>query len=507
MTCTINLPPLHPKQQEVFDSKATEILYAGDTRSGKSYTVRHIAIAACVLIPGLIVDHFRLFFDDVIQENMVGETSYPILLDSGVKSGDITINQTEVKFWNGSIISLYHCSDDTVLLKHRGNPSHLRIFGESTQILEHRIRALTGWVTMSEEMLSRVPPVWRGTFPRIYHVTNPHGVSRGFYRRNFVDCRKPYAMQKVGAFTRQYIPAFIDDNPSENKETVIARMKEAYQDVEVQKAFINEEQDGISNWHSGAGEFFPEFNIVRHVVTSFTPPHHWFRYRAFDWGTHEPACCLWIAVSDGEVFRDDLGRERWFPKGARIFYREWYICNAQRPAEGLRMRNSEMARGILQRSESDFLHVPTLADSKPFQDTGGDNPALEFARAGCALTQCPTPPGSRIPGWSLVRDALIGKWFNGFTEKLPLVYFCECCEYTIDYIPALPRHPSEHKKEDAAESGEATHCADTVRLALMAHTIVRELEGPTEQQIKEVTRKLSKRPTMKSLTGISFNGS
>ena len=321
---TIKLPKWHPKQKLAFESLATEILFAGDTRAGKSFFVRKSMILWCSQIPGLQCDIFRLHFDDVIAEAMEGETSFPILLHEWEKAGFVKINQTEIIFWNESKISLEHCSDDTVMLKHRGIAKHVRAFIESSQILEHRIRALTGWVTMSEEMKARVPDKWKGQFPKVLHVTNPLGVSTGYYRREFVDCRKPYSIEKVGPRMRQYIPAFVDDNPSEDATQTSERIAEAYPDVAAQKALINEDKSGISNWHSLVGEFFPQWEYKRHVVSDFEPPTYWYRFRSFDWGYAEPFAVYWIAVSDGEPFRDESGNRRWFPRGCLVVYREWY---------------------------------------------------------------------------------------------------------------------------------------------------------------------------------------
>ena len=467
------LPKFHPKQKLVWESTASEILFAGDTRAGKSYFVRRAYIVWCSQIPGLQCDIFRLHFDDVINENMDGETSFPVLLNQWQKDGLCKINQTEIVFWNESKISLEHCSDDLVLLKHRGIAKHVRTFGESTQILEHRIRALTGWVTMSEDMKSRVPEKWKGQFPKVFHVTNPDGISSGYYRRNFVDCCAPYTIRKVGQFQRQYIPAFLDDNPSENAEATKARIGEAFQDKAIQEALIATDKTGVTNWHTGGGEFFTEWDLDRHVTPDFTPPHWWFRYRSMDIGWHEPTAIYWIAVSDGQAFKDHDGNERWYPRGSRIFYNEWYICNQEKPALGLQLSNEEIAKGILERTEHASKKAPTLTDSKPFQGTGGQTPAMEFQKHGVILTQVNTGPGSRVAGWSIMRSALIGKMIDGFREKLPMVYFCECCKHAIDYIPALPRHPSEGKKDDAAEHGEATHACD----CFPAGTLVTTPEG------------------------------
>lgn len=501
----IELPKFHPKQLIAFESKASEILFAGDTRAGKSYFIRRCYIMCCSQIPGLQCDIFRLHFDDVIGENMQGETSFPILLMKWEKEGLCRINQTEITFWNESRISLEHCSDDTVMMKHQGIAKHMRTFGESCQILEHRIRALTGWVTMSEEMKARVPEKWKGTFPRVYHVTNPKGISSGYYRRHFVEARPPYSIEKVGQFNRQYIPAFLDDNPSEDPEMTKARIAEAFPDQATQKSLINEDKSGLSNWRQGGGEFFPEWDPSRHVVPDCIPPAHWFSFRGMDLGYAEPTCVLWCAVSDGEPFIDSMQRERWFPRGAFLIYREWYVCDPADPAKGLRLRNEDIRDGIISRTEPHRKNDITLTDSLPFQDRGGESVPAVFSNKGQGITIA-LGDTSRVVGWNQVRSRLIGVQLNPSSqERTPMIFFCENTKYTQDYMRALPRHKLETRKEDAEEHGEATHAPDTVRIICMAHSVIKDKAEPIQAKIEREIA-LSK-PTMKRIVqraGSSF---
>lgn len=495
----IILPCLHEKQELVFNSKATEILLGGDTRAGKSFFIRVAYIVYCSEIPGLQCDIFRLHHDDVIAENMQGETSFPVLLDKWVKTGLCKVNQTEVVFWNESRISLEHCSDDVVMQKHQGVAKHVRTFAESCQMLEHRIRALTGWVTMSEEMKARVPEKWKGQFPKVFHATNPKGVSSGYYRRNFVDARPPFAIEKVGQFDRQYIPMFVDDNPSEDQEQTKARIAEAFPDKATQDSLINTDKTGISNWHSGVGEFFPEWNYDRLVVADFTPPQYWFRFRGLDLGYAEPFCVHWVAVSDGEPFRDSQNKERWFPRGAFIIYNEWYGCDEKDPSKGIRMRNEDIRDGIIARSEFGHVKVPTLTDKLPFQDRGGESVPDVFANKGqgiiLTLGDC-----SRVVGWNQLRSRMIGVDYNtpDGVVKLPMIYWCQNCKYAIDYMPMLARHKSETKREDAEEHGEATHAPDTDRIICMAHTVIKDSVMPLQSRIEKELK--AGRPTIKNLT-------
>jgi hypothetical protein len=96
-----------------------------------------------------------------------------------------------------------------------------------------------------------------------------------------------------------------------------------------------------------------------------------------------------------------------------------------------------------------------------------------------------------------MRSRLIGIQIDSNDPlRYPLLYVAVDCKYARDYIPALPRHPSDHKKEDAAEHGEATHACDAIRLGCMAHTIIKDKKLPTEARIQ---RALAAKPTIKKI--------
>lgn len=486
----IRLPKYHPKQQLAFDSEATDLLFGGATRGGKSYFVRRALIIWCSQIPGLQCDIFRLHFDDVLKENMMGETGFYSLLNNWNKAGLCKINQAYIEFWNGSAIYLEHCADDKVMLKHQGIARHVRVFSEATQISERRIKWLSAWVTMSEEMKSRVPDKWKGRFPKIIHVTNPIGVSAPYYKREYVKPHKPYTIFDIAGRKRQYIPALVSDNPSEDAEQTKARVM-GMGDTAIGRALLEADWDAIT------GEFFSEWSEQRHVVADCYPPPYWYRYRAYDWGTADPSACIFVAISDGQSFVDDNGKDRWFPRGALLVYKELYFCDKNDPSKGARMRNEDMARAILENSEYEHRNLITLTDSKPFQDMGGVSIAQTFATEGVNLTMADT---SRIPGWSQVRSRLIGKTIDTFSPRVPMIFFCERCTFCRDYIPALTRHKSESKVEDATENGEATHICDAIRYACQAHSnnVIRDRLEPMEGLVK---RSLSERNTMRDITG------
>ena len=493
---------LWPRQLQAFQSPANEQLFGGATEGGKSHYARILLVSACLAVPGLQCVLIRKKYDDILKNHVEGPTGFRALLSDLVKLKLVQITNDGVYFPKGSIIAFQHCQDERQFTSAQGVEKHLLVIDEATQISERLIRFFRAWVRMPKEMKEKLPEDWKNKLPGILYTANPIGVSVPFFRRNFVDALPSEQIKVVSGFRRQYLLSRYTDNLSVDAEAHVGRL-EGLGDTALAEALDK------GNWNALTGEFFPEWDFERHVVQDFIPPSHWFRYRSFDWGTADPAAIYFIAVSDGEPFKDSLGVERWFPRGSLIFYNEWYICDDghnrsedDHPEEGRRLSNQEMAEGIIHRSEFEHRSVPTLTDSKPFQDVGGDGPAKTFEKYGVPLTQADT---SRVAGWSQLRSRLIGQDFGyvdstGKPVKLPTIYFCACCKYAIDYIPSLPRHPSESKREDAAEHGESTHACDAVRYAVMAHAskLVKDAIEPMESRIiKELA---ARKPTIKSIT-------
>lgn len=484
---------LWPRQLQAFETPATELLFGGATEGGKSHFVRVALIAWCLAIPGLQCVLIRKRYADILANHVDGRTGFKSLLQPLLAEKLVKITNTEIAFSNGSIIAFQHCQDERQFDSAQGVEKHVLVIDEATQISERLILFFRAWCRMPREMQESLPDEFKGKFPRIIYTANPIGTSVGFFRRHFVKARPHEAIELVDGFKRQYLMSRYTDNLSVDEEAHKGRLS-GIGDMALAKALDE------GDWDSPIGEFFPEWEEKRHVVVDFIPPPHWFRFRVFDWGTADPAYVGWIAISDGEPFRDSMGRERWFPRGAFVLYSEWYIADASDPGKGLRLRNEDMARGIIERSELNHKTLVTLTDSLPFQDRGGETIAMTFAREGVVLSRGDT---SRITGWSQMRSRLIGiEHDSNDTIRLPMLYITASCKAARDYIPSLPRHPSEAKKEDAAEHGEATHACDAIRLGCMAHPVIRDRKEPTEARINKYLK--TSRPTMKRL--ITQNG-
>lgn len=460
-----------------------------------SHFVRVALVAWCLGIPGLQCVLIRKKYADILQNHVEGPTGFRALLAPLVEAGEVVITQDKITFPRGSQIAFQHCQDERQFDSAQGVEKHVLVIDEATQISERLIRFFRTWVRMPREMREILPAQFKGRFPRIVYTANPIGQSVPFFRRNFVQLCPDESIVQVDGFKRQYLLSRYTDNYSVDEESHKGRLA-GIGDQQLAKALDE------GDWNAITGEFFPEWDEDRHVIKyDFTPPSHWTRFRTFDWGSFEPFAVYWLAVSDGEPFRSADGKQRWLPRGALVVYAEWYGCDPLDPSKGCKMRNEDIADGIVYRSELGFEGVPTLTDSLPFQDRGGETIAQTFQKRGVTLTLGDT---SRVAGWSQMRSRLIGIQYDAHDEhKYPLLYVSHVCRYARDYIPALPRHPSELKKEDAAEHGEATHACDAIRLGCMAHTIVKDRKEPTEARVR---RALATKPTMKRIAARMGNG-
>jgi hypothetical protein len=439
----------------------------------------------------------RKKFDDIQKNHVDGPSGFRALLAPLEKTGQVKIIKTEIRFANGSCIAFQHCQDERQFDSAQGVEKHVLVIDEATQISERLIRFFRGWVRMSEDDKKRLLPVAeRDRFPRIIYTANPIGASVGYFRRQFVKARTAFEIEPVEGFLRQYIPSKVTDNPSLSAEATAGRL-EGLGDPAMALALLE------GDWDAPLGEFFPMFRdqlgeVGSHVVRSFEPPKHWFKYITFDWGSAEPFAVAWWCVSDGVEFEDDLGIKRWFPRSSIIMYREWYGCSEINPAKGCEMRNADIARGIRGMTREDWSKI-VITDSLPFQDRGMEKNgrkykiADQFAEEGIPLIlgNC-----ARVTGWSMMRERLLGK------EGHPMLFVQVQCKYARDYIPALPR--SRTNPEDAASDGEATHMCDVIRLACTARPLVVDAKVAVTEASGPVT--MTPRRILKLLKGGAIRG-
>ena len=246
----------------------------------------------------------------------------------------------------------------------------------------------------------------------------------------------------------------------------------------------------LGDWDVVAGGAFDDiWDPTIHVVDPFHFPSSWHIDRSFDWGSSAPFACLWHAESDGSEFDLRTGfsvisttpqeYRRCYPKGTLFTFAEWFGANER--AEGLRMTNHDIARGIKDREEFWEDHVEEgPADSAIFDVVNNTSIAEEMQAVGVRWDRANKQPGSRINGFQVMRNMLLAStrrpmedqgWFLVRTHSRFPGYGCP---KLIEQLPTLTR---DEKNIEDVNSDQEDHLYDCARYRINSKRNVYTVQG------------------------------
>jgi hypothetical protein len=451
---------LHPKQSQVFQSPARQLLFGGAAGPGKSHLLRVGGIAWATAIPGLQVYLFRRTFPDLYKNHMEGPTSFPMLLAPWIAEGFVHINysQHQITFANGSKIHLVHMQHEHDVDRIQGAEIHAALIDELTHFTKAQYSFIRSRVRMAGVT---VPAPFAGQFPRILAASNPGGPGHGWVRELFVTSAPRgtiwQAPPEEGGLTTQFIPALLRDNPSLLRDDPdYANRLRGLSSPELVRAMLE------GDWDAMVGGLLDDlWDAQSHVLEPFTVPSAWPIRRAFDWGSSKPFAIGWFAHSDGAT---PVGRQaRVYPKGTRFLLMEYYGWNGK-ANEGLRMTNTEIGREckvIEDGSPYAGRIVAGPADAQIFDVVNGTSIADEMARVGITWQPAQKGPGSRRQGASLLRQHL--KASRQWPMEEPGFFVLSTCRQWIRTVPIIPRDP---KNADDSDSDAEDHMYDMTRYEL-----------------------------------------
>jgi hypothetical protein len=306
---------------------------------------------------------------------------------------------------------------------------------------------------------------------RIRAGGNPGGKGHIWVKARFIDKCPPYTPfdDPLTGLTRMFIPSKITDNKylRDNKQYI--SLLKSSGSVEIVKAWLG------GDWNVIAGAFFDCWNNEKQVLTPFSIPKDWQRFRSFDWGSARPFSVGWWAIADGT---DDL------PRGALVRYREWY--GASEPNVGLKLTAEQVAEGI-KRRDFDDKFAYSVADPSCWKVDGGPSIAERMLKLGILWRRA---DNERINGWDQMRQRMVG------LDDDPMIYCFNTC---IDSIRTVPLLQHDEDNPEDIDTDMEDHAADEWRYACMSRPWQRPIETdemarfPQHRTINEIIARQTRR--------------
>ncbi len=315
--------------------------------------------------------------------------------------------------------------------------------------------------------------------PKKYRATcNPSGPGHQWVKARFVDAVKVGKILKeeleveypnengdmvkeIFVVTRTHVQSYASENKAlmQADPLYMAKIFSLTQDdAMLRKAWI----DG--SWDLIIGGFFTDvWNKDIHILESFSIPHSWRLTRSFDWGSSKPWAVTYGFEANGE--QPDIEGLPYIPKGSMIIPSEIYGWNGN-ANEGDRAVSSTIAERVISLDDNLFTEygarcTPGPADTSIYEVRDGSSIGSNLASHGCRWTRAYKGPGSRISGWSLIRQMLSAAK-RGDLEK-PHLYFFDRAEHHIRTLPLMQR---DKTKPEDIDTDLEDHAMDSLRYLL-----------------------------------------
>lgn len=315
--------------------------------------------------------------------------------------------------------------------------------------------------------------------PKKYRATcNPSGPGHQWVKSRFIDAIK------VGKILREELEVeYPDANGEMIKEIFVVTRSHVQSLASENKALLNadpmymakifaltQDDDMLrkawidGSWDLIMGGFFTDVwdkNI--HVLEPFTIPHGWRLTRSFDWGSSKPWAVTYGFEANGE--QPDVEGLPYIPRGSIIVPNEVYGWNGN-VNEGDMAISSVMAERIITVDDTLFTEygikcTPGPADTQIWEVRDGSSIAANLASHGCKWTRAYKGSGSRVAGWSIIRQ-MLGAAKRGELEK-PHLYFFDQAQHHIRTLPLMQR---DKKKPEDIDTDLEDHAMDSLRYLL-----------------------------------------
>ena len=416
-------------------SSAEELLYGGAAGGGKSLALRAWAVAYCMKYPGALIGLFRRSYREL-------EDTHILTLQKEVPLSIATYSagSHNFTFFNGSMIQCRYAEHEEDVRTYETTEWDALLIDEVTHFSEYQYVFLVSRVRSTK-------PWWPGR--RIRCAATPTGIGMPWVKARWVykgeEPIEPNLVWRApldeGGFTRQFIPAKVQDN------TTLMRTDPHY--IDALRALPEEEYraKALGDWSIFSGQFFTRWRPEVHTMESFDIPPDWERWLGIDYGFNAPYCALWVARP---------------PNTETAFvYREHYGAGIEsneqiRRAYQVSKDAADKLRGVIL-DPSLFGHINVKGERvSPISD--------DWKRAFHPVPVY-AANNDRVPGWKLIREMI--NWTSGPGGTIlvpPRLFVFNTCPNLIRTLPALAT--DKLNPEDVNTKME-DHAPDCIRYLLM----------------------------------------
>lgn len=416
----------NPKQYLFHASPAEEAVYGGAKGGGKSRALVMDALAYGLDYAGANIYLFRETYPN-LEANLIREWK------KAVPKELYRYNEQKhmATLINGSCVLFRYVRNERDAESYQGQEFDYLGVDELTKHTERTIQLLLSCLRSAKGF----PPRFRGT-------CNPGGKGHGHVKQNFVEASKYgecIVIDPVTGNRRVFIPARVYDNATlmQNDPAYVKRLENLPE--QERKAFLE------GDWDVFIGQVFSEWNRDVHVISPFTIPAGWSRFRAFDWGFAKPYSIHWYAVDyDGVAY----------------CYRELYGMKPNQPDVGTEEDPRQVAERVkeLEKGENISFGVADPAIwQKRKEIRNGESVAETFAKSGIHWRQA---DHDRLQGKMQVHLRLRGSGKDSPGLKI----FSNC----VHMIRTLPMLCYDEKKPEDVDTELEDHPYDELRYFCMS---------------------------------------
>ena len=431
-----------------------ESLYHGTRGPGKTYALalafsQYLGKGGGSDYKGII---FRRKYKELYQ---IRADLLELFKDAYGKGLDYKSSTDEFKFPDGEILKLAHAQNERFYQDFHGHQYPFLCLDE-----------LTSWAT--DKFFQKIKSTNRckkESIPkRIRLTTNSLGPGHLWVKEYFrlYEPRLSRPIKNEYGLLRNSYSGSLIENPYIARDKNYIRMLLSETNPNIKKSWL------LGSWDILAGGALGDLwrsNI--HILNKFTIPNYWSVYRCLDWGSAKPYCVLWIAVSNGDPYRNDIGKLIDTKKGDLFIISELYGMGSEANV-GTKETPTQVKKKIIERenilktTQGIKKFWSGVADSAIFsKDRGQGETCIADLFMPLHFRASLKGPNSRKNGLELFREYLGGSIPNkfGFRED-PGIFFFNNCKNSIRTLPTIPR--DENDPEDVDTDSE-DHIYDSIR--------------------------------------------